>query len=49
MATSRRHHTGRGGAEIVKPPGDRPYGLRDYTVRDPSGYHLTFGHRIETM
>jgi catechol 2,3-dioxygenase-like lactoylglutathione lyase family enzyme len=31
---------------IVAPPGDRPYGLRDYTVRDLDGYHLTFGHRL---
>jgi catechol 2,3-dioxygenase-like lactoylglutathione lyase family enzyme len=33
--------------EIVEPPGDRRYGLRDYTVRDSSGYLLTFGHHIE--
>jgi len=34
------------GVEIVVPPGDRPYGLRDYTVRDLHGYRLTFGHNI---
>jgi uncharacterized glyoxalase superfamily protein PhnB len=34
------------GVEIVVPPGDRQYGLRDYTVRDLNGYALTFGHRV---
>jgi uncharacterized glyoxalase superfamily protein PhnB len=34
------------GVEIVKPPEDRPYGLRDYTVRDLHGYYLNFGHRL---
>ena len=32
------------GVEVVVPPGDRPYGLRDYTVKDLYGYRLTFGH-----
>src|SRR5215210_8681961 len=32
--------------EAVRTPGDRPYGLRDYTVRDLSGYLLGFGHYI---
>ncbi len=35
------------GVEIIEPPGDRPYGLRDYTVRDVDGYRLTFGHHPE--
>lgn len=34
------------GVEVVVPPGDREYGLRDYTVRDLNGYYLTFGHPI---
>jgi catechol 2,3-dioxygenase-like lactoylglutathione lyase family enzyme len=34
------------GVEVMEPPEDRPYGLRDYTVRDLSGYALTFGHRL---
>lgn len=34
------------GVETVEPPGDRPYGLRDYTVRDLHGYNLGFGHYI---
>jgi catechol 2,3-dioxygenase-like lactoylglutathione lyase family enzyme len=32
--------------EIVQAPDDRPWELRDYTVRDLDGYFLTFGHRI---
>jgi len=38
--------TDRDGVEIAQPLGDRPYGLRDYTVRDLHGYRLTFGHRL---
>lgn len=34
------------GVEIVEPPGDREYGLRDYGVRDLHGYQLSFGHPI---
>lgn len=34
------------GVEVIKPPGDRPWGLRDYTVRDLHGYGLCFGHRL---
>jgi catechol 2,3-dioxygenase-like lactoylglutathione lyase family enzyme len=32
------------GVEIEEPPEDRPYGLRDYTIRDLDGYHFSFGH-----
>jgi uncharacterized glyoxalase superfamily protein PhnB len=35
------------GVEIVVPPEDRLYGLRDYAVRDLNGYQLSFGHRLE--
>jgi catechol 2,3-dioxygenase-like lactoylglutathione lyase family enzyme len=35
-----------GGVEIVAPPADKPWGLRDYTVRDLNGYALTFGHHL---
>jgi hypothetical protein len=38
-----------GGVDVAVPPGDRDYGLRDYTVRDPWGYRLTFGHPIFTL
>jgi catechol 2,3-dioxygenase-like lactoylglutathione lyase family enzyme len=34
------------GVEIVEAPEDRPYGIREYSVRDLCGYHLAFGHRI---
>ena len=34
------------GVEVVEPPEDRPYGLRDYTVRDLDGYLLGFGHYV---
>src|SRR6185295_12086844 len=34
------------GVEIVVPPDDRSYGIRDYTVRDLYGYRLVFGHRL---
>jgi len=39
------YHRGNG-VEVVVPPGDREYSIRDYTVRDPHGYHLTFGHPL---
>jgi uncharacterized glyoxalase superfamily protein PhnB len=34
------------GVEVVEPPADRPYGLRDYRIRDPYGNSLGFGHYI---
>jgi catechol 2,3-dioxygenase-like lactoylglutathione lyase family enzyme len=34
------------GVEIAIPPGDREYGLRDYSVRDLHGHWLSFGHYI---
>lgn len=34
------------GVEIAMPPGDREYGIRDYSVRDPHGYYLTFGQPL---
>jgi len=37
------------GVEVVEPPGDRPFGLRDYQVRDLHGYMLGFGHYIYTV
>jgi uncharacterized glyoxalase superfamily protein PhnB/predicted N-acetyltransferase YhbS len=30
------------GAQFVSPIGDKPWGLREYTVRDPWGYQLRF-------
>jgi catechol 2,3-dioxygenase-like lactoylglutathione lyase family enzyme len=34
------------GAEIAEPIDDRPYGIRDYTVRDLNGYYLVFGQHL---
>lgn len=34
------------GVDIVIPPEDRDYGLRDYCVRDLHGNYLSFGHYI---
>lgn len=34
------------GVEVVVPIDDRPYELRDYTVRDLAGNRLTFGHHV---
>jgi len=34
------------GVEVVEPPGDRAYALRDYTVRDLNGYLLSFGQPL---
>jgi catechol 2,3-dioxygenase-like lactoylglutathione lyase family enzyme len=34
------------GVEILEAPGDRPYGLRDYRVRDLHGYELGFGQHL---
>lgn len=34
------------GLEIVTPPEDQPYGIRDYTVRDLHGHSLNFGQYI---
>lgn len=37
------------GVEIVSPPEDEEYGLRDYFVRDLHGYVLSFGHYIYSV
>jgi GNAT superfamily N-acetyltransferase/catechol 2,3-dioxygenase-like lactoylglutathione lyase family enzyme len=36
------------GVEVVSPPEDKPWGLREYTVRDPNGYRLRFGEPVMT-
>lgn len=35
------------GAEITAPCGDRPYGIRDFSLRDPNGIEIVFGQDIE--
>jgi catechol 2,3-dioxygenase-like lactoylglutathione lyase family enzyme len=42
-------HQRAGGAEVIAPPADRPYGIRDYMIRDPDGNRLVFGHPIYTL
>lgn len=37
------------GVEVLVPPGDREYGIRDYTVRDLAGNRLTFGQNIYSV
>lgn len=34
------------GVEVAEEIDDRFYGIRDYAVRDLTGYHLSFGHHI---
>ena len=34
------------GVTIAQPIDDREYGIRDYTIRDPYGYYLCFGHHL---
>ena len=34
------------GVEIAQEIDDRPYGIRDYAVRDRDGYYLAFGHHL---
>ena len=36
----------RNDVEIIQPPDDREYGLRDYSIRDLHGYVLSFGHYL---
>ena len=35
------------GAEIVVEPGDRPYGVRDFSILDPTGVSIVFGQDID--
>ncbi|MCW5831636.1 MAG: VOC family protein [Labilithrix sp.] len=35
------------GAEIARPIGDRDYGLRDFTLRDPDGFCVRFASVID--
>jgi GNAT superfamily N-acetyltransferase len=36
------------GVEVISPLEAKPWGLREYTVRDPNGYHLRFGEPVTT-
>jgi len=35
------------GAPIVETPTDRPYGIRELTVRDPNGIGVVFGQDVD--
>lgn len=35
------------GGTIAVEIGDRPYGIRDFSVRDPNGVDVVFGQDIE--
>ena len=37
------------GAKIISDIENKPWGLREYTVEDPNGYHLRFEAHIETQ
>jgi len=37
------------GADVVDPVASRPYGMRDFIVRDPDGHHFTLGRGEETL
>jgi Glyoxalase-like domain len=37
------------GADIVDPVASRPYGMRDFVVRDPDGHQFTLGCGEETL
>lgn len=48
VADVRAHHEQavRGGARIIHPPTDHPYGERQYTAEDPGGHRWTFSESI---
>jgi predicted enzyme related to lactoylglutathione lyase len=37
------------GAKIVEPIATRPWGMREFTIEDPSGHFLRIGHIDESM
>ncbi len=40
---------GEAGADIVDPVASRPYGMRDFVVRDPDGHRFTLGRGDESL
>ena len=40
--------TGRG-ASVAMPIGTRPYGVRDFSIRDPNGVEVVFGQDAEPL
>ena len=43
--TCYREVAGRG-AQVIVEPADRPYGLRDFSIRDPNGVSVVFGQDL---
>jgi len=39
----------RGGARIVSPPADQPFGERQYTAEDPGGHRWTFSQSVKDV
>jgi hypothetical protein len=37
------------GADVVDPVASRPYGMRDFVVRDPDGHRFTLGRGEEAL
>jgi catechol 2,3-dioxygenase-like lactoylglutathione lyase family enzyme len=37
----------KGAAPVVEPPTTREYGMREFSIRDPNGYLITFGQSEE--
>lgn len=35
------------GADILRPLADREYGMRDFDIKDPNGFIITFGQGID--
>jgi predicted enzyme related to lactoylglutathione lyase len=35
------------GANVISPPADRAYGLREFVIRTPDGHRLMFAERLE--
>lgn len=35
------------GAHVIKEIGDRPYGLRDFTIADPDGFGIRFAQLLD--
>ncbi len=43
-ADSYYHHVSASGAEILSPIEDKPWGMREFSVRSPDGHRITIGH-----
>jgi len=39
----------RSGAPSLSPPADEPWGMREFTLRDPAGNLIRIGHELERL